>query len=770
MENNNNGLSFTRDSVPWDIRKNIIEHFLSDWREHGFGKFKEDEGRISSFRRIAAGLIAMKDQAAWSREVGGGTIYEPIPPANFPEKVEAWIKDQVSKGRHDIAGTDARGRGEGDYDMYLKEMISLLYTFREDKSLLTNEACFAMIDQGLGHYMGQEFKHKMVYKATGGIELPETENHVLMLLSSMYLTNQWILENPRNDYRLLRGNYRDRQSFKNKGGQLEDALLQATARIVHNDFFETNARPYQALSMHALLNLASFADAERVRIAAENALGFAFAKLLFQSIGALRLGPHRRNHKYVDLSEEYPTFETDSMIFVLGALTGKYAWDTSVWKELNHNNPVGLALWAVLLPYRMPKLIWYFSQVEKKGYWARFQSRFTPNHYVPRKHPRYFREDGSNFSQLPDGTSKAIDSAPEIYFVTDSFLNTAGGTFNEMRSDWEELVPGLRKNNVFPHDFLSRYTSLTPSTTISNWASLEDVGKEALFFKGHDRFWISDNSGVYKGFAYGYTRSPSEPPMIIPPRWEGNRDPRSGWVRNSGSNTKFAFFDLREKLSAFLITGWIKKSIDSSEYTEFSRGFWEVVPGHRFVDLRSLKQWVLEHNPDTFFDSRVSDYYRMTTGETLELNSLIGVNPESRVNPIKNIWPAGKDPFRDPPAELSEYIFDRSIDSRIANFPLMDVREVDENHVFTGRMFAYSTGNGLININNPFLGESLIIDSRDYRNPRQYKVSLNNISLKGTISFLDSGQDLLKLKEIANHLAPRERKVALKKALLRTRW
>jgi hypothetical protein len=54
----------------------------------------------------------------------------------------------------------------------------------------------------------------------------------------------------------------------------------------------------------------------------------------------------------------------------------------------------------------------------------------------------------------------------------------------------------------------------------------------------------------------------------------------------------------------------------------------------------------------------------------------------------------------------------------IARMPLMEVREVDRNYQFSGRVFAYAQGGGRLEVFNPFVGQTVIADSSDFRNPR----------------------------------------------------
>ena len=186
-----------------------------------------------------------------------------------------------------------------------------------------------------------------------------------MTLSSKYLTNQWIWDNPRNDRRLREGkDFKNLSIFNNTAG-FEDILLQAMGRIVHSDYFETNGRPYQALSLHSLFNLYHFAHSRRIREGARNAVDFTLTKFAFQSLEGKRLAPQRRNYDY---SDNMSMYANDPVAFMAGMLSGYYCWNDTVWVEKNGHlkldsyfptayagNGMGHMLWMAL--FQDPNLL-----------------------------------------------------------------------------------------------------------------------------------------------------------------------------------------------------------------------------------------------------------------------------------------------------------------------------------------------------------------------------------------------------------------------------
>jgi hypothetical protein len=248
-----------------------------------------------------------------------------------------------------------------------------------------------------------------------------------MSLSSLYLTNQWIYTNPRKDERLRKGDffYFDQKHFKNSAS-LEDKLLQTMGRIVHSDYFETNARPYQAFTLHSLFNLYAFAENETIRAAAKNAIDFTATKFAFQSFEGKRLVPQRRQSAHRNSMSMY---ENDATSFMMGILSGFYAWSdtidistgklntTSYFPAQYSGNAFGHMLWAALFAdddllgsraYSIPRPIHSFMLRKQGGFWARMQARFGDGNYRAGHWPRYF-EDGRT-ARRPRRGSPGISS------------------------------------------------------------------------------------------------------------------------------------------------------------------------------------------------------------------------------------------------------------------------------------------------------------------------------------------------------------------------
>ena len=695
----------------------LVQRFLVDLRDNELD-FSRRAAK-SSIRRVAAGLSALREEQRHSAVFPGSpTLYQPSVPAAFAQQVESWSRTLKP---HGVPGTSAGlDAPDGDYDFVMKELVALLYLFRDEPALLTDEAAWNILERGLVPHAKSAAAEHLTFDISvpllsDSLRYPETENHVLMTLSSILLTRAYIADNPRNDPRVralaaLSPQLADEASY-------EAALLGATGRVLHSGFFETNARPYQALSVHALLNLEAFARSQALRTGARNALDYLATVFAFQSLEHKRFGPYRRSAGYADRVGMY---DNDGVIFMMGALAGGYTWPDG-FRSIS--NATGHALWASLMPYRLPDAVHELMLHKHTGYWARMHSRFGARDYEIGKPGRYLSSDGGKAVRGP------LEALPELYFVTQRFLNAAGGSFNRLPVSGDTFK---RRHGVQDLDFLARPHALIPRGHLDQWQDLNAMAAQAMLMQGSERYWRSDNSGTYKSFSYGYQAHPGRDmhlryPMRYPSTWERfvySEGEQKDWSPGPKSRAQFRFIDLSkvEPYGFYVVMARVSKSALDPTYRETSRGFWEVVPKERFATVRELKDATLGVNPASFYtDDTVgpSKYYRyrMTTGELLELDDTLGANAEHCENPIRRLWAPARDGQGDETLKLADVIFDRCDAAAIERSPLLDVREVDAEYQFTGRKLAYAGGDGQLIVDNPYIGATLWLDSSEHERP-----------------------------------------------------
>lgn len=276
----------------------------------------------------------------------------------------------------DIRVTNTPGSG-GSFDLDAIATLHFLYTLRDHPELLPDtDVLVRLLRHGMDaqDYAALELKQQQMHgddaweqTATfqsgnrfsasmdeevglateqgpiASFSYPETENHVLIRATYQYLINQWLAHDYHQNL-VSNGHHRytsdtflgDMQNHPDFEGWFENypnghrselvtRLLAAVHRVNHNGFLEANAAPdYQAISVRPLLMLATWAEDEEVRLAAENALHMASAQFAFQSLHGRRLAPARRSCDYAWSNKLY-----DGMTLAMGALSGAYRWNDS---------------------------------------------------------------------------------------------------------------------------------------------------------------------------------------------------------------------------------------------------------------------------------------------------------------------------------------------------------------------------------------------------------------------------------------------------------
>src|SRR5262249_15210240 len=139
---------------------------------------------------------------------------------------------------------------------------------------------------GLGWLLPAAVAAGTVGVVIGFVRIPESENHLFMINTSRYLTNQLIIDAlPDED---------DRAFFQDDQKDIKDWLLSRMHEVMKEDFREYNARPYQRYTLYSLMNLYDFARDQDLKTASQDVLDFAFAKFAVASSQGRRAAPFRR--------------------------------------------------------------------------------------------------------------------------------------------------------------------------------------------------------------------------------------------------------------------------------------------------------------------------------------------------------------------------------------------------------------------------------------------------------------------------------------------
>jgi LGFP repeat len=392
-------------------------------------------------------------------------------PGELPSRilVNEVLKD-VSPGP---VGTDTQGRIEvwgpitcewvhGEYDTFLKGLIAIAYRYRNQLfPQVYDHVVHDLLTLRFGHDIGIESKEIC------GFDAPESENHILLIETARYLTNQLLFEQT-NESR-----------YDNNLNGLGDWLLDYLHTIARHDFLEYNARPYQRYSLNALLNLQEFASEFRINTAAQILLDYITVKFALSSNMLRRVGPFRRlkervnkvNAETNDLFSGKTDPLTGFFLMYVGPADkdGKPGeWFPDVWSE--EGLIVGLA------PYRPPAAAYVLALTRHEPVQHRFYHGQRPT--VRRGEP--------------------AGGGVEIYYSSPSFLLTAGGMF---------------LNSGYGHDEFTGYAQTGAVQAITLLPTRGDLKFEDLIrFDLYPNDRQANNTGVHYGFACGAN-------LRIPDKW-----------------------------------------------------------------------------------------------------------------------------------------------------------------------------------------------------------------------------------------------------------
>jgi hypothetical protein len=187
----------------------------------------------------------------------------------------------------------------GEYDVLLQSYIALYYKYydvlpQNVRDKLINELLSVRGQgPGLGIYLSPIIMQELIAEGGVGVLIPESENHTFMIEVARYLTNQLLYQQTHNT-----GQFdNSRNGDGDNRPPLVDYILKLLRDVLKTDFNEYNSRDYQNYTMVAILNLATYAYDDRVRLAARMVLDYVSAKVAVSSIDLRRSTPYRRRNE-----------------------------------------------------------------------------------------------------------------------------------------------------------------------------------------------------------------------------------------------------------------------------------------------------------------------------------------------------------------------------------------------------------------------------------------------------------------------------------------
>jgi len=654
---------------------------------------------------MSALLKVLSDPRPFQDSTGGYSSYPFVGDTidDYSSEYDAFLhfRDTIASYLKTIKPVDGLGTKK-DYDMVLVPLIGMLYGLKDVKfydhaalglsaqqSLaITNEMAYDILchDSDACHNDNRpyfSFKTGRQF-LTADIEVwnndvwyqPETENHVLNALTWSFLATQWVrwqgrITDPSHDRYyapMVQMRVANETAWANVQHNLRHLLLQVLARPVHRGFFETNALPYQADSLHAIYTLAAFAnlpvDPDRpgytgdIGQAALNALHYLAAKFAFQSYRGKRMAPMRRRWDKRYRLRLYGNGTERFMAMFSGSYDYNDCWRRSSaaaecfypWHR-DFTQTGGRLLSLLLSDLTLPSPI-HGHMLFKPTYFARMLAHYGKDDYPS---PCWFECWQDMALDDPDlylnSKGGRFIGQPELYFGTPDLLLTAGGRHEKVYDSGGTYA------------FLARPTSLlyqgdfgTDWDGDDNHADIDVVKKDILTMRGNRRVWPKGrcNVWVYKNFAYGYKRiesgTPADTeyhngwPQTYPDWWEGYLEEEF-----SINHSWFRIFDFPAGVLGeasghyFMVISKLRKHDakwpHEEEFYKYRRGFVEIVPGGLFYEdfpdpAAALRDEIIALNPDWHLNQGEAGtpwiYTLPSTKDTLTLAPKMGAGPDGK--------------------------------------------------------------------------------------------------------------------------------------------
>lgn len=233
-----------------------------------------------------------------------------------------------------VDGAFSLTESEGNYDMNQMHIIPIAYAYFDVLSDPARERVIqVLLAQGRIHRpnrpeivtsgrLPDDWTRAGFVSPLGAHKnIGETENHILMMLTTRYLTNQLLYQ---RDHDTAHDN---RRNGGDGAPSCLDLVLSLLRNILRGDFSEYNAKSYQEETRWALLNLCSFAYDLEVRLAARMVLDYVSAHIALSSTDLRRMVPFRRRNEKENSAHGSDGFMKVSLIGAKGAdpLIGYFA-------------------------------------------------------------------------------------------------------------------------------------------------------------------------------------------------------------------------------------------------------------------------------------------------------------------------------------------------------------------------------------------------------------------------------------------------------------
>jgi hypothetical protein len=352
---------------------------------------------------------------------------QPVPSAQLAPQILLSMK----KGEGEV------GTG-GEYDFALKGLAVIAYRYGH---LLGPDGIPSILNQLVPGAISGGHDEDVEGYSILGFDVPETENHLLMIEGSRYLFNQ-----------LSHDSHADDRYDNNKNG-LTDWLLNFLQKSAMHDFMEFSARPYARLTLHALLNLYEFARDLSIRTAAQILLDYTMVKCALSSNRQRRVTPYRRHQEQINHQNnprnDLLSDSGDQVSHFLLSYTG--ATDPQGSPARFPSAAAFCGVIAATSSYRPPPAAYILAM----------RTDVPPSLHIFHHGLR---------PRLTDRCSENAEGGLEIYFRSPSFLMSAGGNF--LNSGYGKDEIGRPIKNKWEQTSRAQAATLIPTRADVRFADL----------------------------------------------------------------------------------------------------------------------------------------------------------------------------------------------------------------------------------------------------------------------------------------------------------
>jgi hypothetical protein len=297
-------------ALVWEETSPLTEELLAHWASQPLPDWQE-EGKVTAPRVLMAKFALQQDLDA----------------------ANAYLLAQVPWGR---SGSTWELHQEGDYDFTLAALTAILWLYGDEPDVLYPETRRHLLDTLLIEegWRPEGGRARTAVPRTLGL-VRDTENHLLMTEGSRYLKNRWLMLHGSED-----------PIYDNRRNGMEIRMLELLEELRTAGLYEFNSIPYMGYTLTALMNLQAWGS-DDVRAAAHEILDRENWVYALGSLNYRRFAPFRRQLRRADLTSLDADYQT-AMIKTWMSLHPEAPPVPDLTEGRHH------ALWAALLPYRLP--------------------------------------------------------------------------------------------------------------------------------------------------------------------------------------------------------------------------------------------------------------------------------------------------------------------------------------------------------------------------------------------------------------------------------